>query len=278
MSTHLLIISPFPEDALCICPPYSPCNPPFFSMELNLSTLCSSFNPSLSRQGADLAYLYSFLFHNFVIVMNGTVPFLLAKEAPAFLPTAHFVVLKPSFPIRQAQRVQAFLLEPAPFCKLSAGFDSTSKSFTLLPFPPLGLSLCPCHIFLSSVFSSFLHLLAQTIFSFSFTIRPQWVPSPSFSPGNDRADEMLCFSHLKFHLISLLLLFLSTALFSRTGCVLSHASFSRHKFPQYPLRNLCFFVTLVVSSLVFATTDKVLSYAALAVIRPRTPLISFRTV
>ena len=54
--------------------------------------------------------------------------FLLARAAPALLPTAHSVALRPLFPFRQAQYVPVFPLKPAPFCTLFAGLGSTNKS------------------------------------------------------------------------------------------------------------------------------------------------------
>ena len=54
--------------------------------------------------------------------------FLSARAAPAFLPTALSVALRPLFPFRQAQYVQIFQLKLAPFCTLFAGLGSTSKS------------------------------------------------------------------------------------------------------------------------------------------------------
>ena len=73
--------------------------------------------------------------------------FLLAKAAPAFLPTALCVALKPLFSFRQAQYVQVFPLKPAPFCTLFAGLDSTNKSAISLLFSSylaLILSSPPC--------------------------------------------------------------------------------------------------------------------------------------
>ena len=51
-----------------------------------------------------------------------------ARAAPAFLPTALSVALRPLFPFRQAQYAQVFLLKPAQFCTLFAGLGSTYKS------------------------------------------------------------------------------------------------------------------------------------------------------
>ena len=58
--------------------------------------------------------------------------FVLARAAPAFLPTALSVALRPLFPFWQAQFVQVFLLKPVSFCTLFAGLGSTNKSVTSL--------------------------------------------------------------------------------------------------------------------------------------------------
>ena len=77
--------------------------------------------------------------------------FLLAEAALASLPTAHFVLLRPSFLFRQVQFVQVFPLKPAPFCKLSAGLGSTNKSSISLL---LSLSLPLCLFFFLKLFST----------------------------------------------------------------------------------------------------------------------------
>ena len=73
--------------------------------------------------------------------------FLLARAAPAYLPTALSVALKPLFPFRQAQYVPVFPLKPAPFCTLFAGLGSTNKSAISILFSScltLALSSPPC--------------------------------------------------------------------------------------------------------------------------------------
>ena len=73
--------------------------------------------------------------------------FFLARAAPAYLPTALFVALRPLFPFRQAQYVPVFPLKPAPFCTLFAGLGSTNKSAIFLLFSyylTLVLSSPPC--------------------------------------------------------------------------------------------------------------------------------------
>ena len=73
--------------------------------------------------------------------------FLSARAAPAFLPTALSVALRPLFPFRQAQCVQVFPLKPVPFCTLFAGLGSTNKSAKSLLcsyYPTLVLFSPPC--------------------------------------------------------------------------------------------------------------------------------------
>ena len=92
--------------------------------------------------------------------------------------------------------------------------------------------------------------------------------------------------------VSLLLSLKSTLVFSRTGGVLSHQSIMTHRFPQFPLRNLCSLVMLAVSSLVYAATNTAFFHIFISLelaesrILPeapvdthhRTPIISFCTV
>ena len=118
--------------------------------------------------------------------------FLLARAAPAFLPTALFVALRPLFPFRQAQYVPVFPLKPALFCTLFAGLGNTIKSSIFLLF-----SFCPTLV-LSALSSPPSFLLSQTLgqiwqelSSLSFcSVRLQWVPRHSFLLGNDAADEL----------------------------------------------------------------------------------------
>ena len=58
--------------------------------------------------------------------------FLLARAAPAYLPTALSVALRPLFPFQQAQYAQVFPLNPTPFCTLFADLGSTNKPTTSL--------------------------------------------------------------------------------------------------------------------------------------------------
>ena len=93
------------------------------------------------------------------------------------------------------------------------------------------------------------------------SIRLQWVHGHSFLPGNDAVDDLAEWvalfvpcaipCSLSLSLLSLV----STLIFFMTGGVLSHLNSSTHRFPRFPLRNLCSFVTLAVFPLVFAAKN-----------------------
>ena len=121
-------------------------------------------------------------------------------------------------------------------------------------------------------------------------------PDTRFSRGRTQLmswpDGESCLRPPQSLVVSLLLSLVSTLVLSRTGGVLSLQSILTHKFPQFPLRNLCSLVMLAVSSLVFAAMDTAFFWvlispglaesrilpAAPVHTRPRTSLISFCTV
>ena len=78
--------------------------------------------------------------------------------APAFLPTALSVALRPLFPFQQAQFVPVFPLKPAPFCTLFAGLGNTIKSAIFLLF-----SSCLTRSVLATLSSPPPFLLSQTL-------------------------------------------------------------------------------------------------------------------
>ena len=187
--------------------------------------------------------------------------FLLARAAPAFLPTALSVALRPLFPFRQAQYVSVFLLKPA--CTLFAGLGSTNKSATSLLFSScliLALSLPPCPLL---HLSSYLKLCGRSgrncLLSPLVLSDYNGSPDTRFSWGTTRLmslpDAVRYLRSPQSLVVSLLLPVVSTLVFSRTGNVLSHLNALTHRFPRFPPRNLCSLVMLAVSSLVFAAMD-----------------------
>ena len=152
-------------------------------MESTLSTPCSHSDPPHSRQGAALADLDSLPPHDLVLWTDGSVPFLLARAAPAYLPTALSVALRPLFPFRQAQYVPVFPLKPAPFCTLFAGLDSTNKS-------AISLLLSDSRSVLSSTFpviSNYVADLAGAVFSPLLLYQATMGPRTLVSPGERRS-------------------------------------------------------------------------------------------
>ena len=189
--------------------------------------------------------------------------FLLARAAPAFLPTALSVALRPLFPFRQAQYVPVFLLKPVPFCTLFAGLGSTNKSAIFLLFPScltLVFSSLPCRLL---HLSSYLKLCGRSgrncLLSPPVLSGYNGSPDTRFSRGTTRLmswpDRVRYLRPPQSLVVSFLSSVISTLVFSRNGGVLSDQNSLTHRFPQFPPRNLCSLVMLAVFSLVFAATD-----------------------
>ena len=120
--------------------------------------------------------------------------FLLARAAPAFLPTALSVALRPLFPFRQAQNVQVFSAEA---CAILHALCWSRQHHQVCHFSSL-LHLSDSRSVLATLSSPPSFLLSQTLWqiwqelcSLSFcSIRLQWVPGQPFLPMNDAADEL----------------------------------------------------------------------------------------
>ena len=177
-----------------------------------------------------------------------TVMFLfrLARAAPAYLPTAFSVALRPLFPFRQAQQVKIFPLKPAPFCTLFAGLGNTNMSAISLLFSScltLVLSSPPCLLH----FSSYLKLCGRSgrncFLSPPVLLDYNGSPDTRFYRGTTRPislpDGERYLRPPQSVVVCLLLSLVSTLVSSRTGGVLSHRSSSTHRFPQFPPRSLC---------------------------------------
>ena len=122
-----------------------------------------------------------------------TALFLLARAAPAYLPIALSVVLRPLFPFRQAQYAPVFPLKPAPFCTLFAGLGSTNKSANFLLFSyylTLVLSSPPCPLLRLSCYLNLCGRSGRNCPFFLLFYQATMGPGHSFLPGNDTADEL----------------------------------------------------------------------------------------
>ena len=263
-STHpLMLPCTCSREALVACTPCPPWNLLSFTVESILSSPCSRSDPLTL---AKVRLLPILTLSPLMIWYSGQTAlflFLLARAAPAFLPTALSVALRPLFPFRQAQFVPVFPLKSAPFCTLFAGLGNTIKSAIFLLFfscLTLALSLPPCPLLHLSCYLKLCGRSGRNC-PLSLPVLSGYNGSPDtrFSLGTTQLmslpDGERCLRPPQSHVVSLLLPLVSTLVFSRTGGVLSLQSILTHRFPQFPLRNLCSLVMLAVSSLVFAAMD-----------------------
>ena len=124
------------REALLACPPCPPWNLPSFTVESTLSSPCSRSDPPFF---AKMRLSPTLTLSPLMIWYSGQTAlffFRLANAAPAYLPTALSVALRPLFPFQQAQFFQVFLLKPAPFCMLFAASELAFRS-------PTNSSICP---------------------------------------------------------------------------------------------------------------------------------------
>ena len=231
---------------ICLCSPWSPLFPlhalaliPLFLAKVRLSPILTL---------SPLMIWYSGLMALFL--------FLLARAAPAFLPTALSVALRPLFPFRQAQFVPVFPLKPAPFRTLFAGLGSTNKSAISLLFSYLTLVLSspPCPLLHLSCYLKLCGRSGRSCLLSPVLSGYNGSPDTRFSQGTTQlmslADGERYLRLPQSLVVSLLLSLVSALVFSLTGGVLSHRSILTHRSPRFALKNLCSLVMLAVSSLV----------------------------
>ena len=96
--------------------PITPGNP----LEPTLSFSCSRSDSPLSWRPAPLTLSSLMIWYS---GLTALFLFYLAKAAPAYLPTAFSVALRPLFPFQQAQCVQVFPLKLEPFRTIFAGLS-----------------------------------------------------------------------------------------------------------------------------------------------------------
>ena len=217
---------------------WPPWNLPSFMVESTLSTRCScSDPPSLAKVWLSPTLALSPL----MIWYSGQTTlflFLLVRAALAFLPTALSVALRPLFPFRQAQYAPVFLLKPAPFCTLFAGFGSTNKSAISLLFSyylTLVLSSPPCPFLHLSSYLKLCGRSSRNCFLSPVLSDYNRSTDTHFSRGTTRLmswpDEEHYLRPPQSLVVSLLLSLVSTLVLSQTGGVLSHLNSLTLRFP-----------------------------------------------
>ena len=262
-STHpLMLPSTCSREALVACPPCPPWNLPSFTVESTLSSPCSRSDPPHSRQGAALAHLDSLPPHDLVLWTDGSVPFPFGKGGSGVLANCSLCGTEATLSFSAGPVCSSFSAEA---CAILHALCWSRQHHKVCHFSSL-LLLSDSRSVLATLSSPPPFLLSQTLWqiwqelsSLSCSIRLQWVPGHSFFSGNDAMMSWPDGERYSCPLQSLVVFFLlslvSTLVFSRTGGVLSLQSILTHRFPQFPLRNLCSLVMLAVSSLVFAAMD-----------------------
>ena len=176
------------REALLACPPPSSWNLLSLIVESTISFPCSRSDLPLSRQGAALAHLDSLSLMIWHSGLTALFLFLLAKAAPAFLPTALSVTPRPLLSFTSFSAEACAILHA--LCWSRQHQQVSHFSFLLL--------LSDSRSVLTTLSSPPSFLLSQTLRQIwqelsclsSCFIRLQWVPGHSFLPGDDAANAL----------------------------------------------------------------------------------------
>ena len=227
-------------------------------MESTLSTPCSRSDPPLFRQGAALAHLDSLPPHDLVLWTDGSVPFRFGKGGSGVLANCSLCGTEATLSFSAGPVCSSFSAEA---CAILHTFCWSRQHQQV------------CHFYLTLVLSLPLCPLLHLSFYFKLCGRSgrNCLLSPPVLSGYNGSPDT-CFSWGTMQLtslpdgkryscppqslvVSLLLSLVSTLVFSRTGGVLSFRNILAHRFPRFPLRNLCSLVMLAACSLVYAAMD-----------------------
>ena len=251
------------REALFACCPFPAWNLPLFTVESTLPTPCSCSDPSLCRQGAALTHLDSLSPHDLVLWTDGSVPCPFGKGSSRILANCSLCGIEATLSFSAGPVCSSFSAEA---CAILHALCWSRQHQQVCHFSSL-LLLSDSRFVLATLSSPPSFLLSQTLWQIrqelsslsSCSIRLQWVPGHSFLLGTTwlmslpDGERYLC--PLQSLVVSLLLSLVSTLVFSQTGGVLSLQNILTHRFPRFPLRNLCSLVMLAVFSLVYAATD-----------------------
>ena len=290
-STHpLMLPSTSSRETLLAWPPW---NLSLFTVESTLPSSCSRSDPPLSRQGAAFAHLDFLPPHDLVVWTDGSVPFPFGKGGSGVLANCSLCGTEVTLSFLAGPVCSSFSAEACAILHALCWSCSTHKSATSLLLLTLVLSSPPYTLL---HLSSYLKLCGRSGRNCLFfpPVLSDYNGSSDirFSRGTRRLmswPDGECYLRLPQSLVVSLLLPL---VFSRTGGVLSHQNSLTHRFPRFPLRNLCSLVMLAVSSLVYVATDTAFSLVLISLelaeskilpvaptnTRSRTPLISFCSV
>ena len=191
-----------------------------------------------------LAHLDSLPPHNLVLWTDGSVPFPFGKGGSGVLANCSLCGTEATLSFSAGP---VFPLKPAPFCTLFAGLGNTIKSAIFLLFfscLTLVLSSPPCPHLHLSCYLKLCGISGRNCPAFPPVLSGyNGSPDTRFSRGTTQLmslpDGERCLRPPQSLVVSLLLSLVSTLVLSRTGGVLSLQSILTHRFPQFPLRNLC---------------------------------------
>ena len=263
-STHpLMLPSTCSREALVACPPCPPWNLPWFTVESTFSSPSSRSDPPHSRQGAALAHLDSLSPHDLVLWTDGSVPFPFGKGGSGVLANCSHCGAEATLSFSAGPVCSSFSAEACAIlhalcwsrqhhkvCHFSSLLLLSDSRSVLAPCPLLHLS---CYLKLCGRSGRNCPSSPPVLSGYNGS------PDTRFSRGTTQLmslpDGERCLRPPQSLVVSLLLSLVSTLVLSRTGGVLSLQSILTHRFPQFPLRNLCSLVMLAVSSLVFAAMD-----------------------
>ena len=258
----LMLTSTCSREALLACSPFSPWNLLLFIVGSTLSTPCSRSDPPHSRQGAALSHLDSLIPHDLLLWTDGSVPFPFGRGGSGVLANCSLCGSEATLSFSAGPVCSSFSAEA---CAILHAFCWSWQHQQVCHFSSL-LLLSDSRSVLATLSFPPSFLLSQTLWQI-------WQELSSLSPvlsgyngspdtGCSRGTTQLtslpdrerCLRFPQSLVVSLLSL-ISTLVLSRTGGVLSLPNILTHRFPQFPLRNLCSLVMLAVSFLVFTATD-----------------------
>ena len=181
------------KEALVACPPCPPWNMPSFTMESTLSTPCSRSDPLFLAKVRLLPTLTLSPLMIWCFGQTALFLFLLARAAPAFLPTA-LCGTETTLSFSAGSVCSSFSAEA---CAILHALCQSWQHQQVCHFSSLLLSSDSCSV-LATLSTPPSFLLSQTLWQIwqelsslsSCSIRLQWVPRHSFLPGMDATDDL----------------------------------------------------------------------------------------